>query len=154
VHEFSVRRATTSDAHALGLLRWRLKAEDSALLSVSIEDFVAECSAWFTARLSADWALWVAEGHGELLGQVCLQIVEKVPSPEPSARALGYVTNFYVTPPARDRGVGGRLLAEMRAWAEAQQLDTLIVWPSERAVSVYERAGFQGRNEVMELRIS
>ncbi len=44
-----------------------------------------------------------------------------------------------------------RLLSKVIEWAKAEDLELLIVYPSERAISFYERAGFTAENDVMEL---
>jgi hypothetical protein len=38
-------------------------------------------------------------------------------------------------------------------WAQEEDLELLIVYPSERAEGFYRRAGFYMENEVMELRL-
>jgi ribosomal protein S18 acetylase RimI-like enzyme len=76
--------------------------------------------------------------------------VEEVPSPYPGSDALGYVTNFYVTPEQRNRGLGRALLGEVTRYARAHRLDTLIVWPSERSAPLYRRCGFGGPGELLE----
>jgi ribosomal protein S18 acetylase RimI-like enzyme len=51
------------------------------------------------------------------------------------------VTNVYVEPAARNRGLGTRLLAAARELAERERMSELFVWPSDDAVSLYRRAG-------------
>lgn len=145
-----IRRAIAADATQLAELRWRFKLEDSDTISVSRESFVAEHTAWFVAALESGWVAWVAEASGHLRGHVFLRLIDKVPSPDPGPTTLGYVTNFYVRPRPRNQGVGTELLRQMRTWAEAEQLDTLIVWPSEDSVQAYERAGFSAETEILE----
>jgi GNAT superfamily N-acetyltransferase len=53
----------------------------------------------------------------------------------------GYLTNCYVLPPYRKEGVGSGLLDAVKGWAEAQRLELLVVWPSERSYPFYERSG-------------
>ncbi len=38
-------------------------------------------------------------------------------------------------------------------WALEQRLELLIVWPSERSVSFYRRAGFAPSAEMLELHL-
>jgi GNAT superfamily N-acetyltransferase len=45
-------------------------------------------------------------------------------------------------PAYRGRGIGSELLRHVQAWAKAQDLEFLIVWPSEASESYYARAGF------------
>lgn len=38
-------------------------------------------------------------------------------------------------------------------WAKDEDLELLIVYPSDKAVTFYQRAGFYSENDVMELRL-
>lgn len=75
----------------------------------------------------------------------------KLPRPSAPPGAWGYVTNVYTLPEWRNRRVASELLRRVIEWARAERLELLIVWPSERSVEFYERAGFSTENEVMEL---
>ncbi|MFI7316959.1 GNAT family N-acetyltransferase [Streptomyces venezuelae] len=66
---------------------------------------------------------------------------------------LGYVTNFYVSPEYRGRGLGKALMEAVVQHGRHNHLDTLIVWPSERSTSPYRRAGFAAPEENLELPI-
>ena len=77
-----------------------------------------------------------------------LQLIEKVPSPGEIRRKWGYVTNAYVALQQRRQGIGRKLLDNLIDAARTQQLEFLIVWPSEEAVSLYRRAGFSDVVEV------
>ncbi|MGN9894740.1 GNAT family N-acetyltransferase [Micromonospora sp. L31] len=72
------------------------------------------------------------------------------PEPLPGVRGARYVTNFYVTPEQRNRGLGKALLDEVNRYARAHHLDTLIVWPSELSAPLYRRSGFDGPGEFLE----
>ena len=96
------------------------------------------------------WALWVAEIGGRLVGNAFVQIVPKVPRPGRFDDAIGYLTNVYVEPELRARGVGTGLLEHALEWARARDLELLFVWPSERSRPLYARAGFHP-GEVQEL---
>ncbi|MFF9480159.1 GNAT family N-acetyltransferase [Streptomyces sp. NPDC014733] len=153
-----IRRAEPGDAPALAALRRRFKVEEDGDdvpagggdVPQSEEQFLAECGEWLRTRLAGPWRGWLAEVDGRPCGHVFVCLVEKVPSPFPSSDALGYVTNFYVTPEQRNRGLGRALLDEVNAYARAHRLDTLIVWPSERSAPLYRRCGFDGPAELLE----
>ena len=41
----------------------------------------------------------------QMLGHVCVQLFEKIPNPVSEPELHAYVTNFYVIPEMRDRGL-------------------------------------------------
>jgi GNAT superfamily N-acetyltransferase len=149
--EAIIRPAGPGDAAALAALRWQFKVEDDGgNVPEDEEKFTAECEGWLRARMAGPWRAWLAEVEGRPCGHVFVSLVEKVPSPFPGSEALGYVTNFYVIPEHRNRGLGKALLDEVTRYARAHQLDTLIVWPSERSTPLYQRCGFGRPGELLE----
>lgn len=149
-----IRRALNGDAPALARLRWDFKREDhdNAPAPVSEAAFADACGAWLRDRLaSGSWLAWVAEVDGRVCGHVFLHVVEKVPDPFPGSAVWGYVTNFYVVPAHRGRGLGRQLLDALDAHARSEGFDTLVVWPSERSAPLYRRVGFAPPVELVEL---
>ncbi|WP_431045861.1 N-acetyltransferase family protein [Streptomyces sp. P1-3] len=151
MNDFVVRRAELVDAPALAALRWQFKVEDEGDgVPQGEKEFVAGCEEWLRTRMTGPWLVWLAEVGGRPCGHVFVCLVEKVPSPCPQSETFGYVTNFYVTPEQRNRGLGRALLDEVTRYAHDHQLDTLIVWPSERSAPLYQRCGFDGPDELLE----
>jgi ribosomal protein S18 acetylase RimI-like enzyme len=151
MNDVVIRRAELDDAPALAAMRWRFKVEESGdQVPQEEEEFTGECEGWLRTRMAGPWRAWLAEVGDRPCGHVLLCLVEKVPSPYPGSDALGYVTNFYVTPEQRNRGVGRALLGEVNRYAQAHRLDTLIVWPSERSAPLYRRCGFHEPGELLE----
>ena len=97
---------------------------------------------------------WLAEEGGSVIGVMTVRIVLKEPSPRRGASVWGYLTNAYTLPKNRNRGVGARILDAARDWAVDAGLELLIVWPSERSVPLYRRAGFTGRDAPLQLDLS
>jgi len=153
VNDLPVREAEARDLPALAALRWQFKLEDAASSDDAENEgvFIARCEEWLRTRIrTGQWKVWLAESNGQPCGHVFLSLVEKVPSPLGGSAVLGYVTNFYVAPEQRNRGLGTALLAEVTRFAEAHCLDTLIVWPSERSSALYQRCGFNQPAELLE----
>lgn len=98
------------------------------------------------------WAIWVAEDAGEVVATVYVQLVERVPRPNDQA-PWGYVTAVYARADRRDRGIGTALLEAVVRWARSRRLEMLLVWPSERSISLYRRAGFDPSAEGLELHL-
>lgn len=155
-----VRRADPSDGAALAALRWEFSKEDGLSIEETWEDFQDLWRGFWHTAEAHGWVVWVAERDGQLLGNMWVQLVEKVPRPGNRIRYLGYLTNVYVKPEARGQDVGSRILAEVIAWAKTENLELLFVWPSSESVEFYKSAGFsisadaQGPGEqVMELHL-
>jgi GNAT superfamily N-acetyltransferase len=81
-------------------------------------------------------------------------LVRKVPKPGELDGRWGYLTNCYVLPEVRNRGVGGSLLAAIKSWAVELRLELLVVWPSDRAYPFYGRAGFTRAPDPLVLEIA
>jgi GNAT superfamily N-acetyltransferase len=60
------------------------------------------------------------------------------------------VTNVYTRPAYRGRGIGSELMAHVIEWAKAQDIECLLVGPSDASVHFYERAGFRWNEDLME----
>lgn len=149
--DFRVRQAAADDAPVLARLRWEFKQEDSEGGPVDPARSMEQAERWIRERLAGGrWLAWVAESGGQVCGHVFLHLIERVPEPYEDNIPTGYVTNFYVAPSQRDRGFGAALLEALQAYARHQGMDTLIVWPSERSVPLYRRAGFQPSAELLE----
>jgi GNAT superfamily N-acetyltransferase len=155
MHGVTVRPAVVSDAGELARLRCDFSEEERAAGRETLPDFVERFRDFWSAALSEGrWHAWVAECGGRLVGNVWLQQIPKVPRPSQPAIDYGYVTNVYVEAEFRSRGVGGELMRALIRHAREQQLELLIVWPSEESVEFYGRLGFQKSAEALELDLS
>ena len=84
----------------------------------------------------------VAEEDGRIVGIGSLEVFERLPYPGNLSGKEGYVLNIYVEPPARGRGVAGRLLADLVDVARGAGVGRLWLHPSDRGRRIYESAGF------------
>lgn len=149
--QHAIRSATPADADALAQLRYALRASTGRATEPE-EDFIKRCSLWMKDHLkNSVWNCWVAESNGKLIGAVWLQLVEKIPNPRNEAEHHAYITNFYVQEEARGKGIGSQLLREALDWCQAHDVHAVILWPTERSRSLYERHGFAVRDDLMEL---
>jgi GNAT superfamily N-acetyltransferase len=152
---WTIRDATSADADELARLRWQMTAEEGDAAQ-SLDEFrprFVDAFARFAA--SGSWTIFVAadSASGPLIGCLWVKRIERVPRPNRDATVMGYVTNVYVEPAHRNRGVGARLLAAARDVAERERMAELFVWPSDDAVSLYRRAGYVPTTEVHELEL-
>jgi len=106
-------------------------------------------------RLGADsaWRCWVAEREQAILGQLWLQLVEKLPNPVAEPERHAYVTNVFVREAERGHGLGGRLLETAMEWSRRRDVDSILLWPSEASRSLYARFGFRDSGLVWEAKL-
>jgi GNAT superfamily N-acetyltransferase len=146
------RLAVPADALELARMRWDASPEEVAR---SGQDYSAFCEAFVAfvgdALASGDWAIWVAAGNDRLQAHVYVRLIRKAPRPGRFGATWGYVTSVYTEPVLRNRGLGSELLRHVVAWAREQNLEFLLLWPSERSVPFYLRAGFGPSPDALEL---
>jgi len=147
-----VRRAGEHDAVELAELRWACRAEGGEIDSgVDRATFVEVCARFLRREMAAGrQANWIAVHGGRIVAHIDVHIVPMLPRPCRPDDAFGVVTANYTIPELRGRGIATRLLNRAVAWAEDEDLELLIVWPSERAVSLYRRAGFTGDHDILQ----
>src|SRR5215470_16358557 len=104
--DVTIRLATASDADRLARLRYVFRSSVGPVRESEAE-FVGRCNLWMRERLrdGSAWHCWVAERNGALLGNVWIQMIEKVPNPTEEPETHAYLTNFYVTEDARGNGI-------------------------------------------------
>jgi GNAT superfamily N-acetyltransferase len=145
-----IRPATPADAGALAELRWEFRAGKTPPTETR-DAFVDRCEEWMSAELQRGaWRAWVAEQDDRIIGQIWLQLLSKLPNPAEEREHHAYVSNVYVTPSARG-GVGTRLLQTAIDWAAGHDIDRVVLWPTVRSRSMYERHGFLSNGGVLEL---
>jgi len=150
-----IRVANDADVPALAELRYALRASTGTVTEPQLE-FVARCRAWMKEHLKEEslWHCWVAESDGQLIGNLWLQLVEKIPNPRSEPEHHAYITNFYIQETARRQGTGSRLLKTALDWCKASNVHAVILWPTDKSRSLYERYGFAVRADLLELIIA
>jgi GNAT superfamily N-acetyltransferase len=98
------------------------------------------------------WRCWVIDDGTQLLGHVCVQLFEKMPNPVNEPEAHAYLTNFYVVPEMRGRGLGRKLLNKALSWCRAQGVDAVILWATTESKALYRRCGLFESTDILELR--
>jgi len=146
----AIRAATPADARRLAELRWEFRAAKTAPVEAE-EAFVARCADWMRDALaSGAWRAWVAVDRDAIVGQVWAQLISKLPNPALEREQHLYISNMFVAPAARG-GVGTRLLDAALAFAAEQRVDRVILWPTDRSRTMYQRRGFAPRDHLFEL---
>jgi len=150
------RAATLDDVPKLAAARWAFRTDGNGEVPIEAEQaFVDRYENVVREALhSHRWTYWIAEtADGELVSQMAVCVVQSIPRPSRASDQWGYLTDCYTRPSFRNRGVGQELLARVTAWAESQDLEMLVVWPSDDSHRFYARAGFERDDEVRVLRL-
>jgi GNAT superfamily N-acetyltransferase len=149
-----IRVATSADCPALAEMRYRFRAEVGSPTEPRSQ-FVRRCTSWMKKRFrvgSSAWRCWVVDDGDQLLGHVCVHLFEKMPNPVNEPEVHAYLTNFYVVPEMRCRGLGRRLLNEALSWCRTQGTDAVILWATPESKSLYRRCGLLQSDDLLELR--
>jgi GNAT superfamily N-acetyltransferase len=147
-----VRAATAADALRLAELRYEFRASVGPPTETQ-QDFVERASAWMRERLLDEggaWRCWVVEANGEVRGNVWLQLIEKLPNPVVELEKHGYITNVYLQDSLRGSGLGQRLVEAALECCREEGVDSVILWPTQRSRTLYERYGFAVRDDLFE----
>ena len=145
------RLACINDAENLAECFWNHVDEDEPLNPIEKDAYIHDCSKHIRNRLGIDLYCWVADVGGRIVSHIFIIITNKVPKPGKTNPKWGRLSTVRTIPEYRNQGVGSALMEKVIAWSREQQLEELVVWPSEQSVSFYERAGFKGENDVMEM---
>ena len=141
--EPTIRSVTPADIDELARLRWQLYTEHGAN-GESFEAYVERFRAFARDALARDdWRAWCGAADDRLVAAMWLQTVPRVPAPgrrDPSP--IGYLTNMYVEPDHRSRGLGSRMVRELINNCAAEGFDVVIAFPADDAFGFYERNGF------------
>ncbi len=144
-----IRPATPADAPRLAALRYDFRAALDPPAEAR-DRFVPRCRDWMRERLTrGTWRCWVADLDDELAGSVWLHTLEKLPNPVGEPEFYGYISNLYVTRALRNTGLGGTLLATCLQACDADRLDAVFLWPTERSRTLYLRHGFSSDGPMM-----
>ena len=147
------RLATKQDLLQLAQMRWDFRNEDGEEKPVvRRNDFLKACVKFLDQGLDNGYhTYWLAEKEDQIIAHIFIHRIDLVPRPCKLKDQFGYITNNYTQPKYRNQGIGSKLMNHVKKWAEEEDYELLIVYPSDESVSFYERAGFVGENDVMQL---
>lgn len=146
-----LRTANEFDIEALADMRWEHEYENAGSLNFSRERFTQAFSQFMKEGLNGNWVVWVAEEKGEIISNIFIRKIRKVPKPQKLFAEIAYVTNVHTKVTHRNMGVGTELLKKVKGWAAENNIELLFLWPSEKSVSFYMREGFSSDNEILVL---
>jgi GNAT superfamily N-acetyltransferase len=148
----AVRLAVPQDSLALARLRYDFR---SALGTPEEQEsvFVDRCQRWMMPRLrdDSDWKCWVAVRDDDLVGNIWVELLEKIPNPVLEAEWHAYITNLFVVETARNGGIGSMLLSVALQWCRDRGVHAVLLWPTPESRSLYTRYGFAPGATLMEM---
>ena len=144
-----IRRADDADLAAIVRLRreWTQEQEGDR----ADPTFDERLAAWL-ARESSRRIIWLAEADGRPVGMMNLATFERMPRPGRAPSHWGYLGNAFVLAGYRNQGIGRQLLRAVLDYADENGFARVVLSPTERSISFYERAGF-GPADALMLRI-
>ena len=146
------RQATIYDVSQLSELRWSFKTERLSPTEGHGKDhFLIECRKFIKQGLETGrWCCWLAQIGNDIIANIFIQRIQKVPKPGKYLNEFGYMTNVYTKPEFRGQGVGAELVKRTQNWAKENDLEFLIVWPDTERLVWYQRLGFKRSVEAYE----
>jgi len=146
----NLRLAHQEDAPVLANVRYQFRSTAASDVENDSE-FLNRCERWMREHLQqSNWRCWVAEDDQKIIGALWLQLIEKIPNPTSEPEFHAYITNVFVHEAARGQGIGSRLVDEAISFCKQKRVHAVILWPSERSRSLYERHGFAVRPDLLE----
>jgi GNAT superfamily N-acetyltransferase len=140
--EPTIDLASMDDVPDLARLRWELYVEQEGARE-ELDAYTDRFVGFALKALGSDrWQVWVARTTSGPVAAMWLQTVPRLPVPGKQVGPIGYLTNVYVRPEHRDRGLGTRMLERVLAWCREHGYSTVITWPAARSRPFYRRSGF------------
>ena len=143
------RQARVDEVPALAALRWESVAAERTPLD-SRQDFIDEFVRWASTHEETH-VPFIATRGDDPLGMAWLALGERVPAPDEALRATGDLQTMYVAEAHRGSGVGAALVGAVIRHARSRRLMLLAVLSSNRATTLYERAGFEASPQLLKI---
>jgi GNAT superfamily N-acetyltransferase len=146
------RLATKKDIFALAEMRWDFEYEfDKENFNFTKEQFLKSFVELLEIELNKNWFVWLVEDEKEIISNIFIRKIRKIPKPQKLFSEIAYITNVYTRKEYRNKGIGNQLLKNIKEWALKDKVELLFLWPSEESIKFYEREGFKKENEILEL---
>jgi len=146
----NIRQANVQDYPQIAALRWQHEADLRDVSPYDQDQFTRDFCLFLESDEGKQFTIWIMEEDGQVIANLFIRLIRKVPKPQRMRSYIGYVTNIQTTAEYRSRGLGSQLLWYVQAWAKQNEVELIFLWPSKRAVPFYLRNGFTQENEIME----
>ena len=154
-----IRPAEEADLPALAALRWEFRTDGAEPVEERAA-FEARFREWVAVALAdGSWRVWVAqrpggERPGDVVGHLYAARIAKLPNPVEEPENHLYLSNLYVRPEHRGRGIAALLLDAALAdtGGSGGDIDATILWARPGTAGLYARYGFGDSPELRERR--
>lgn len=143
--EYTPKRASSEHINDLVRMRIAYLTEDYGSLTPEQESGLrAVLPRYFEEHLGRDLIAYLAENaNGEVIACCFLLVCEKPANPGFMRGKTGSVMNVYTAPEYRRKGIAKRLMEQLIAEAEAQELDFVELKATEDGFALYKSLGFE-----------
>ncbi|MGW5365475.1 N-acetyltransferase family protein [Actinopolymorpha pittospori] len=150
-----IRRAVAADVGIISAFRISFVADVRGVAESSLSDSFVRATresherGFVAGRLRA----WLAaEGEG-VVGVATVLVDEVPPRPEDDRQLQGFVTNLYVRPEQRGRGIGRQLMEACAQDALESGVRMLGLHTTDDGRRLYEKLGFRDQTSWLELAV-
>lgn len=149
---FTIRQATVEDSEVLVQARVAFLSENKLLSEETVRATAEANRRYFTEYLlRPEFAAWVAEAEGVVIGTGAVVYFTVPPRPTNLSGREAYLLQMYTVPVWRRRGVGTAILNAIIAAVKQTEARCIILYAMEEARPLYEKAGFKYRPDNMRL---
>ncbi|SRR5690349_18221966 len=115
------------------------------------EGFEERLGAWWAAQHGHRHAWLVHDDGGRPVAMGNVAVFDRMPRPGMPDARWAYVGNVWVDPAHRRRGVATLLMRAVVAWCRAEQMERIVLNPSEESLPLYRSLGFRAADDLMRL---
>lgn len=154
--DYTIRRATVSDAAAVAVHRVRMFADMGQITSAALATELRDASTAALPELLRQGAYvgWLAvDAVGRVIAGAGAHVKPQLPRPSGDGarvvtEAVPLVVNVYTEPEWRGRGVARALMHALLEWAREQRFDRVLLHASDAGRPLYVSLGFVPTNEM------
>ena len=149
-----IRFGEEKDYTQLAEMKWIHGAEDDIdynennLDGVNKSEFISRFTEFL--REHKEYEIFIAEENNVVISAMFVYRIPKIPKPNGHAESIAYLTNVFTLKEYRNKGIGTKLLKYIKKYLTEQKCELILVFPSEKSISWYERNDFTNINEVFE----
>lgn len=116
-------------------------------------EFAGQFANWWAGE-SGERVGWIARAPGgRAVGMANAAIFTRMPRPGCPAVRWAYVANVWVAPDHRRRGVGRALMDVLLDWARTENMQRVVLNPSEISLPLYRSVGFRPADDLLLLEL-